>query len=176
MSDPSEMHARHAAVLRRLAEAGERLAMKHMDRALATDDPDIEVRATAAFHQVARSVRQCLALEAKLLRDAAQAARDEDKHTQSETAARRLRRREHARVAVERLIWTEAEGRTEAERLESELDDLLELEDFSDSFANDPIETVIARLAHSLGLSAPGEGPAATAPDDQAPSQRRSSA
>src|SRR5438445_2193857 len=108
------MSERHAAVLARLADAGERLAIKHAERALAADDPAVEASATAAFHRAARSVRQCLALEAKLVRDAQRAEREDRGQFERETAARRGRRRLHVRAAVGRLIWTEAENAIEA--------------------------------------------------------------
>ena len=108
------MTARHAAILARLADIGERLAMKHAERALSADDPDVEAKATAAFHRAARSVRQCLALEAKLVRDAARATREDHARAEGEATARGIRRKAHARAAVERLIWTECEDQIEA--------------------------------------------------------------
>jgi hypothetical protein len=183
MVDPADMTERHAAILARLADVGERLAMKHAERALAADDPAVEAAATAAFHRAARSVRQCLALEAKLVRDAARAAREDHNHLQSETTARRLRRRSHARAAVERLIWTETEDHIAAERFEAELDDLLDLEDFTGGLDDEAVETLIARLARDLGLPIPASAPvdgddpvAATAPVEPALSEWRSSA
>src|SRR5882757_11256135 len=100
MLDPAAMTERHAAILARLADISERLAMKHAERALAADDPEVEARATAAFQRAARSLRQCLALEAKLVRDAARAEREDHNHAERETTARRLRRKLHARAAV----------------------------------------------------------------------------
>jgi hypothetical protein len=181
VTDLADMTARHAATLARLADAGERLAMKHAERALSADDPDVEARATAAFHRAARSVRQCLALEAKLVRDAARAAREDHNHTERETTARRLRRKLHARAAVGRLIWTEAENEIEAERFESEIDDLLDLEDFSEGFDDEAAEALIARLARDLGLPAPssgegGRGAEAIRPAELPAAERRSSA
>jgi hypothetical protein len=155
MPDAAEMTERHMAILARLAEAGERLAMKHATRALEADDPEVEARATAAFHRAARSVRQCLALEAKLVRDAQRADREEADGARRKASARRDRSRVHARTAVARLIWTESENDIEAERLESELDDLLELERFSEDFAEETADTLIARLCGELGLTPP---------------------
>jgi hypothetical protein len=175
------MAERHTAILARLADAGERLAMKHAERALAADDPDIEAKATAAFHRAARSVRQCLALEAKLVRDAARAEREERDDAQRKASAGRDRRRVHARTAVAHLIWTESENDIEAERLESELDDLLERERFADETTDETAETLIARLCRELGLfrdgetAEPGADPA-SALGDWAPPERRSSA
>jgi hypothetical protein len=179
MFDVAEMHARHAAVLGRLAEAGERLAMKHIERALEADDPVIEARATIAYHRAARSVRQCLALEAKLIRDAARAAREDRDHAQRQASARRDRHRFHARTVVAHLIWTESESETEAERLESELDDLLGLDRFAEGLDEETAEALIARLCRDLGLTAPSEGDDATTAGllaEPPPSEWRSSA
>lgn len=156
MSTASAMHERHAAILARLAELGEQLAAKHAARALAADDPEIEARATTAYHRAARSVRQCLALEAKLVRDAARAEREDRDDAQRKASAQRDRRRFHARAVVAHLIWTESESETEAERLESDLDDLLGLDRFADETPDEPAEALIARLCRELGLTPPG--------------------
>jgi hypothetical protein len=153
--DVQEMALRHAATLARVAEAAERLAMKHADRALAADDPDIEAKATAAFHSAARSLRQCLALEAKLVRDAARFERDDGAWRERRRDSRTEQRRQHVRTAVGRLIWTEAEGDDSAEALESELDDLLDLERYSEAFADEPVEAHIARICAELGITLP---------------------
>jgi hypothetical protein len=157
MSDLAAMSERHTAILARLADVGERLAMKHAERALAADDPEVEAKATAAFHRAARSVRRCLALEAKLTRDAARAEREDRDAAQRTARVQRERRRTHVRLAVERLIWTEAENAVEAERFESDLDDLLALEEFSDGFADETVEACVARLARDLGLLSDNE-------------------
>jgi hypothetical protein len=167
MSTPVTMHERHAAILARLADLGEQLAAKHAQRALEADDPEIEARATTAYHRAARSVRQCLALEAKLVRDAARAEREDRDHAQRQASAQRDRRRVHARTAVARLIWTESEDDLEAERLESELDDLLDLDRFAEGLDDETAEALIARLCRDLGLTAPP--PAELSPADRTP-------
>jgi hypothetical protein len=160
MSNPAEMAERHAAILARLAEAGERLALKNAQRALDADDPDVEAKATAAFHRATRSVRQCLALEAKLVRDAARAEREDRADAQLQSAVRTERRKAVVRSAVERLIWTEAEDPAEAERLEDELDDLLDDEQLSETFTAEAVETQVLRLCRALGVPPPEGGPA----------------
>ena len=146
------MALRHAATLARVAEAAERLAMKHADRALAADDPEVEACATAAFHRATRSLRQCLALEAKLVRDAARFEREARLDVSRAERARSERHKAHVKKAVERLIWTEAETTEIAERLCDELDDLLDIEEFSDAFAEEPVEAHVVRLCAELGV------------------------
>jgi hypothetical protein len=181
MSDPKAMADRHAAILARLADVGERLAMKHAERALAADDPEVEAKATAAFHRAARSVRQCLALEAKLVRDAARAEREDRDDAVREATTRREHRRGQVRTAVERLIWTEAEDTTHAELLEAELDELMDLEGFAGDDA-EPVEAQVARFRREMGLSSPdgADAPKTAGPspatDGGPPPKRRSSA
>jgi hypothetical protein len=167
MSTTPSMSERHAAILARLADLGEQLAAKHAQRALEADDPEIEARATIAYHRAARSVRQCLALEAKLVRDAARAEREATDDAQRKASSRRDRRRFHARTVVAHLIWTESESETEAERLESDLDDLLDLDRFAEDLDEETAEALIARLCQELGLTAPP--PAELSPADRTP-------
>jgi hypothetical protein len=172
MSTPVTMHERHAAILARLADLGEQLAAKHAQRALEADDPEIEARATIAYHRAARSVRQCLALEAKLVRDAARAEREDCDDAQRKASALRDRRRVHARTVVAHLIWTEAESETEAEGLESDLDDLLGLDRFAEGLDEETADALIARLCRDLGLTPPAT---AEPPADRSPVPDRQS-
>jgi hypothetical protein len=68
-----------------------------------------------------------------------------------------MRRRSQVRLAVERAIWTEAEG-LEAERLLDDLDDVLEEAALADGFLDGPVEAVIARIRDDLGLAASPTG------------------
>ena len=61
------------------------------------------------------------------------------------------------RTAVQRVIWSEAEG-AEAERLEGILEDLLTEEALYDGFAEEPVAAHIARVCAELGLSPPARG------------------
>ena len=102
-----------------------------------------------AFHKISRSVRQSLALKARLARaerqDRLPAARD----VQELRALTRARVRE----GCARLIWTEAEG-DEAERLEDRLDTLLDTADLTDDDLG-PVMDQIAAIARRLGLQTP---------------------
>jgi hypothetical protein len=160
VSDPTAMTERHAAILARLAEVGERLAMKHAERALAADDLDVEAKATVAFHRAARSVRQCLALEAKLIRDAARADRDD---AQREATAQRealsvsdhwrsIRRRREVKEIVAHTIETEA-GEFDAEQLFDDLEERLAAGDEDADFADRPIGELVARICRDLGIA-----------------------
>jgi len=153
MVDVQEMAERHAAMLKRLADAAERLAMKHAERALSCDDPKIEASATASFHRAARSARQCIALEAKLIRDAETGARAERQRADWAAFAQTETRKLHVKAATERLIWSEADDQDHAERLCDELDDLLEIEVLAETFPTEDLTAQVTRLCKALGLT-----------------------
>jgi hypothetical protein len=127
--------------------------------ALAEPDPKATAETALAFHRVSRSVRQSMALEAKLKRDLAR--QDQKARAEAVQAAEtRVRtRKAQVRAAVERLIWTEAEGDEEAERLIDELGEHLDEAALHQGFADDPVEIHIARLRADLGLSSGAEAP-----------------
>ena len=152
MSDGAQVAERQGRILGELAELGLSLARVVHERALAAETPEATSELALAFHRISRSVRQTLALEAKLERDRAR----NDVEVRAEAARRRdndvTRRKHQVRMAVERLVWNEAEG-AEAERLLDEFDDILEEEALSDAFTEGPVEAHIARLRADLGLS-----------------------
>lgn len=150
MIDVQEMTERHAAALSRVAEMAERLAMKHADRALETDDPRIEASATAAFQKATRVMRQSMALESRLLRDFEQGAREAKHRAEWANLSAAHDRRRQIGAAVERLIREDAGP--DAERLCDELDDLLDIEEFTETFLTEDLATLVTRLCKDLGL------------------------
>jgi len=153
MLDAQEMAERHSAALKRVAEVAERLAMKHAERALAADDPKEEAQATAAFQKATRVMRQSMALEAKLLRDVEQGVRAERQRADWAAFAQTETRKLHVKAATERLIWSEADDQDHAERLCDELDDLLEIEVLTETFATEDLTAQVTRLCKALGLT-----------------------
>lgn len=116
---PSEMSARHGAVLARLTELGLALAERVQAQAMAAEGPEDLDRMSQAFHSVSRSVRMSLALEAKLAR----AERDEQRARDAAPAERPPIDREFVNVIVKPTWvdeyeepataaprWTEREG------------------------------------------------------------------
>ena len=174
MSSPESMAERHGRVLERLSELGLSLAETAHEKALAAETP-AELRDMAlTFHRISRSVRQSLALEAKLVREGLQAERvqraadDQARDIAQLEAARRVRdRKESVTAELNPLIWTEAdEDEDEADALFCDLKDLLEQAADEPGFLETPIDTLVARLAADLRLGAeappyPGEGPGA---------------
>ena len=148
-----EKRERQDRILAELSELGLALAQKLQASAMIAEDVSETAELSLAFQRVSRSVRQTLALEAKFDRDRQTAEREDREVAKRAETLRAARRKAQVRLAVERCVWSEADG-DEAENLLSDLDDRLELDTLSDAFAgDDPIEVHIARLCAELGLS-----------------------
>jgi hypothetical protein len=154
MADATDMTERHGRILAELSELGLALARGVQAQALAADDPASAADLSLAFHRVSRSVRQTLALEARLERDRNQKDREDRAEAAREAERRVQHRKSQVRMAVERLVWNEAED-DEAERLLAELENLLDEEALSDNFTEAPLDVHIARICKELGLAAP---------------------
>lgn len=153
MSQPSEMAERHGRILARLSELGLSLAEATHERALAAETPKEAAELGLAFHRISRSVRQTLALEARLEREGqrelaemrVQAARD-----QADAAERR---KAQVRLAVEREIWDEYEDSEEIEDLLDGLAQRLDREAVAGGFAaTTSVEAHVERIRADLGL------------------------
>lgn len=110
MSEPADMHARHAAVLARLTALALELAERVQAEAVAAEGAEALDRLSQAFHRVARSVRLSVALEAKLARDAQAEAQDQAEEADAPPERRRREIEYHiidpskTTLAVRRLI------------------------------------------------------------------------
>lgn len=154
MSGASDMAERHGRILAELSELGLSLVRRLHEAAVTAEEPRAAAELAGAFHRISRSVRQTLALEARLERDRARQDREDRAEAARRREARIGRRKAEVRAALERLIWTEAEGE-EAEDLLCELDELLERDALTGGFAEAPLETCIARLHRELDLASP---------------------
>jgi hypothetical protein len=152
MSDPADMAERHGRILTELAELGLSLARGLHERALAAETPKDAAEMGLAFHRISRSVRQTLALEAKLERDRHRQEQADRIEAAREGPNRIAQRKIQLRAAVERAIWTEVEG-DEAERLVDDLSDFLDDEALSGDFLEQPLDAHIAQIRVDLGLS-----------------------
>jgi phosphate-selective porin len=157
MGTDAEMMERHARGLAELTELGLSLARDLHACALAEPDPKTKAETALAFHRVSRSVRQSMALEARLKRDLARQDREGRAEAVQATETRVRTRRAQVGAAMERLIWTEAENDEEAERLVDELGEHLDEAALHPDFADDPVEVHVARLRADLGLSGGAE-------------------
>lgn len=153
MSTADEMAERHGRVLAELSELGLTLARDLHARALGAEDAKTAADLGLAFHRISRSVRQTMALEARLERDRTRRDREVDALAAREAETRVQVRKVRVRSLVERMIWNEVES-DEAEELVDELELRLDEEAFADDFGADPIEAHVARIRSDLGLPA----------------------
>ena len=173
MADPGEIVERSDLILDELARLGLTLARDLHARAAETKDPDQAARLAMAFHHVSRSVRQSLALQARLQRDRSRAVGEADDQAARRAAAPVRARKAQVRAAVQRLAWTERpDWNLFATR--QKLDLILDAEAGDDGFLDTPLDALIARIAKALKL--PPRAEAAPGPAAHAPALRRSSA
>ena len=169
MSVPSEIQARHARTLGQLAELGLALAADLQRRALAAEDDAAAAKLADSFHKVGRSLRQTLALEAKLVREQAADAREaaaQDARTRPERIRQRQR---EVRRQVERLIWDEVEDEHEAEVGADMLRDLVaDAAERDCDFLDSPLDMIVSRLKDEVfGHLADYREEAAAADEDE---------
>jgi hypothetical protein len=154
MTTRTDMAERHDAALIELADLGMSLARDLHARALAADN-DGAGDLALAFHRISRSVRQTLALEARLKRERTLADREAAQIAARERLDRVQKKRAQLRDAVAPLVWTEVEGD------EDEYEDLLEQAEAlafkvseDDDFLDIPMDACLARIRVDLGLAA----------------------
>lgn len=155
MSSSPDMAERHGRMLAELSELGLALARDLQGRALAAEAPEEGARLASAFHRVARGVRQSIALEARLARDAERAAREARDDAEGQRSAAVARRRNKVRKTVARMIWMETGSHRQAELSAADLDDRLEAESLDDGFLDEPEAAQIARFCRLFGVMTP---------------------
>lgn len=158
MSIPPDMAERHARVLARLTEMGLALAEQTFEDAQGAETPAERIEAVKAFHTVSRSVRQCVALEARLVRQQAQDAREAERAQAAAPpnkpgGAELSRRITAVRDAVTRVIWHEVEDDESGAWLEEMLEEDIASACLRDDFCAEPLDDHIARLCLEMGLS-----------------------
>jgi D-serine deaminase-like pyridoxal phosphate-dependent protein len=170
MSRQPEKQARAEAMLGELAELGLMVAKDLAVRVRECEDVDQAVALANAFQKASRVVRLTLALDFKLDRDAARAAREAEKievdNARAEAARAALApsparaptpveaRKDRVGKLLRRLLWNEAEG--DADEYDVLLDDLsarLDEAARSADFETLPIETLARRVIADMELS-----------------------
>ena len=167
MSDAPDMTERHSAHLAELAEIAMVMARGLRDDLETAETPEAKARAVAAFPAVARTVRQCVALEAKLQRDQVRQHREEIQAYDRDLSVRLRKRKAQVRLHMERAICNAfPPGGDDEEELGDEV--MMRLEDLRDRLADDvleadfadmPFHAVIATLHEALGLPPPDVPP-----------------
>lgn len=122
--------------------------------ALAASDASEKTDLALAFQRTARSVRQTIALKAKLERDHVQAAREVREAAAEACEVRRKTRQVEIRRGVERVLWDEGDEE-DAEFMLMEVDGLIERAALDADFETAPVATQIARLCEELGVARP---------------------
>ncbi|MDB5436871.1 MAG: hypothetical protein JWR47_3128 [Phenylobacterium sp.] len=171
---------RDEEMLARLAEFDLAAAERVHGRLMAAEEASELAELGRTYQRLARSLRQTLALKAKLKREREAAAKDALKDAPKAApappggvaVARRLR---ELRQAVTRVVWNEAE-REDAAFYEESLDDVLAEEMLRDSFCAEPLDDHVARICLALDLSPEGAERWRDLPDPPEEPRRESSA
>jgi len=159
MTDASDMIERHGRILAELAEIGMTIARGLRAEAETGETPEAQAQAVTAFPRVARAVRQTLALEAKLKRDARREAVEVEAHARRELDLRIRRRKALVRAEMRRSI-SDATPDDDDELFHDRIEDLrdrLDIDLLDADFADRPLEDVIADLCIQLGLAPPDD-------------------
>lgn len=162
MATPPAIPDEDIALLDELSQLAMAMSRDLQARCLAVEAARDAADLALGFQRSSRSVRQTIALKAKLRRDQVQFGREDHAHAVRETETRMLVRKAQVRLSVERSVWNEADG-PEAERLLDGLDDILEAETFNDAFLQGDVHTHVARICQDLGVTPPAD---AAAEDD----------
>jgi hypothetical protein len=162
MFAPDEISAEDA-ILAELAQLGLVLARDLQARALAADDA-AAVTLALGFHRISRTVRQSLALMARLQRERRMEAAAERAEAVRAAEPKVMAKRNELRAAVRRLAYEEFE-KSDAEEV---IDDLFERieEDIAEdlpALVATPAHIYVQRLRQDLGL---GEQPAEAEPPE----------
>jgi hypothetical protein len=141
-------------MLARLAACDLSAAERVHGRLMAAEEASEVAELGRTYQRLARSLRQTLALKAKLKgeRDAAAAKDAAPAPAGGVAVARRLR---EVRQAVTRVIWNEAE-REDAADYEEALDELLTDERLRGGVCVETLDDQVARVCLELGLSPDG--------------------
>jgi hypothetical protein len=140
-------------MLARLAACDLAAAERVHGRLMAAEEASEVAELGRTYQRLARSLRQTLALKARLKREGEAAAKDAAPARAGGVAvARRLR---EVRQAVTRVIWNEAE-REDAADYEEALDELLSDECLRGGVCAETLDDHVARICLEVGLSPEG--------------------
>ena len=148
MSEPAPATWRHDLILDELAAIGLDMVRDLRERIAATDDAQEALKLIGGLNQTARSVRQGLALQARLFRELRGFERARIDERRALNAARSEQAKDKVRARVRQALWNEYE-RWDYNRKAGDLDlELLRL----DCEAG-PVEDFVTRLCRKLGVT-----------------------
>ncbi|HEY3948764.1 hypothetical protein [Phenylobacterium sp.] len=165
---------RDEEMLARLAEFDLAAAERVHGRLMAAEAAGEIAELGRTYQRIARSLRQTLALKAKLKRDREAAAREaaSSQAPPPRGPVARARRLRDLRQAVTRVIWDEAESPDHAADLTDTLDALLAEAVLDGRFCFEALDDHVARICLELDLSLDGAErwrDLPEAPDDEDP-------
>jgi hypothetical protein len=145
---------RDEEMLARLAEFDLAAAERVHGRLMAAEETSDIAELGRTYQRIARSLRQTLALKAKLKRDreTAQIAGAKDAPPRAPGGVAVVRRIRELRTAVARVIWAEAESPDHGTTIEAEFEDLVAHEMSTDAFCEEPLDDHVARICLDLNL------------------------
>ena len=155
MSVPADIPAELSdeAMLSRLAACDFSAAEKVHAKLMAAEEASEIAELGRAYQRFARSLRQTLALKARLKREAAQAEREARPPPEAPGGVAIARRQGDVRAAVTRVIWNEALTEAEAADFEDRLDIVLASARTRADFCAEPLDDQVVRLCLDLDLS-----------------------
>jgi hypothetical protein len=167
MFNPADMAERHARILAELSELGLGFARQAAADAAAAETPEARAQQALVFQRVSRSVRQSVALEAKLVRDARRDAAAEQQETAKRRRGEAIDRQWKLREKVEALIWDETEtmDAEEEEAFGDEIYAAVQAEAEAETFLDEPIADQVARVLTALGFEIGPDGDARRIPE-----------
>ena len=147
---PTPALSRDEEMLAAIAERDFALACRVHDEAMAADRESLPELARA-YQRATRSLRQTLALKARLARERDEQQRKAGVRAEAGRAARIHHKQSQVRAPLERAIWDEHEDDDSAEQAILRLGELLDEAALADGFLDEPVERLIVRLAETLG-------------------------
>ena len=144
---------RDEEMLARLAEFDLAAAERVHGRLMAAEETSEIAELGRTYQRVARSLRQTLALKAKLKRDRESAAKEAPPAPTPTGPVATARRVRELRQAVRRVIWNEAEDADSATLLEEALDELVIDEMPRRGFCAEALDDHVIRVCLELDLS-----------------------
>jgi hypothetical protein len=153
VTEPATL-SRDEQMLAEIAERDFALACRVHDQAMAAE-PAETPELVRAYQKATRSLRQTLALKARLSGLMAERAQKAAERAERERAARIDRKKAQIKGPLERAVWDECERIMDVEPMLDRLDDLLSEAALADDFLDQPLELILARLRRHLDLPEP---------------------
>jgi hypothetical protein len=145
--------SRDEQMLAEIAERDFALACRIHDEVMVAERAEVPEMARA-YQRATRSLRQTLALKARLPMDQDDRRHKAEARAESEKAARIHKKKAQVSTPLERAIWDEHEDDDSTEQAIRRLDELLNEAALLDGFLDEPVEQIIRRLAEKLGYHA----------------------